>query len=117
MIKLIQPLRRGDTIRADWLNGLARAVNNNTRVLAQIGQDQISAFEQRTSPYAANGGGGGSAPTSLTLTETSRSTASYVVTDSNSDTATVYTTTQIIATGSWGGGGTCTFTLNTASPT
>ena len=48
-------------------------------------------------------GGGAAMPTSLTWTESSRTSASEVITDSASDTHTVAIATQIVMTASNGG--------------
>lgn len=104
-MKTLQELRKGDSLRADWLNGIVRQVNANTRLLRQFSESNLSDFG-RTAPYTIGGGGGGTGgalPTSLTLTEVSRTSATYVVTTSSGDTVDLMYTTKVVMTGYWNG--------------
>lgn len=102
-VKTIPLIRRGDTIRAEWLNQLVRTVNTNTRLLRQQSGQGLSDF-YRTAPQSVGGGGGGvSMPTSITFTATSRGSATQTITDDNGDQITWYQATSFVMTASAAG--------------
>lgn len=104
MRRMPDNFRPGDTIRHDWMNDVGRVLNAHSARLYAIPERSITDANNLGRQRVGGAGGGGvSMPTSLTFTESSRTSASRVGTDSASNTETYDVATQIVMSASSGG--------------
>lgn len=94
--------RKGDRIRAQWMNSVGRMLNDHDKRLhTEYEEDITDANRRRAVPEDT--AKFGAMPTSLVWTKSSEQTASRVGTDSNGDTETYDVATQLVMTASHGG--------------
>ena len=90
---LLQGIKPGEIITADWLNRITRAVNDNTRQMKGPGQ-----VSKKTGDGSEATGGGGVGNETMKAYADEITTETVTLTDSNGDTVSVDRITQIAFT-------------------
>lgn len=90
---LLQGIKPGQVITADWLNKITAAVNENTRQVKRPGQ-----ISKKTGDGSAATGGGGVGNETMKAYADEITTETVQLTDSNGDTVSVDRITQIAFT-------------------
>ena len=101
-VKTVSEIKAGEVITARHLNSMSTAINGNTQALA--GPKQQSALEQSES------GGASAGVIDFDFIETSRTSSTVTVTDSNGDTHQIEQIDQVIFRNGAGDQLTLTFT-------